>query len=507
MGEGKLPVAEAVTARPTAGRWSIAVVALVMLAPSSGAQPKSERITYSWIMELRQQLWLECRDKSPEVLQQVATDLVSDARGNVTTPLARALARVRGVEADSAFAFRRGVHCLATPEVVDVDRFEHVHLTMHMPYRVAVAGRVTFRARILAPDGEQRWSGEITQGTDVEDLLRYRATVQVPVADLPDGRYRVEVETLLDGVGPRPGDPRSRAVFCVLRGFPARLEALLTRVAELRDGLEPATLLVVNAALARLRRLFVGEPREGHSTASDDLRQAEAIVDNVANGRPSLHGLQGWVTIAVGTAEDEAAMVSVRLPARPAAAARPLVLFVPGAPAWDQRWSRPTSPRATSPHWLRDVLEAQGFDRDERFLLAVMESPGRVKSSDGAIAAVVADLRKRFGLDAATVLIGEREGAAALTRALTHQPDLAGGFALVCGGSLDRAAAKRLAGKHVLAAPGLGHLGNVNLERAVTLLRAAGGDVQVMPAKGRAWPIAVPLLLPAIEALARAAVE
>lgn len=502
MGENDLSPAKAVSARPAWRRGWIAA-ALWLLAAAVSAQPKRERITYSWVMELRDELWAECRGKSPELLQQIAADLVSEARGNPLLPLTRALARVRGVECDAAFAFRRAVQCLATPEVVDDDRFEFVNLTMHTPYRTAVEGEVAFRLQIVAPDGEVCWRGEITQSTDTEDLLRYRATVRAPVADLPDGNYRVEAETLIDGAAPRPGDPRSRAAFCVLRGFPARLAALRARVAELRGGMEPATVLVVNAALAPLLRRFEGEPRQGFSAVGEDLRRAESIVDNFAEGRPPLHGLRGWATIAVATGENEAALVSVRLPEEKATTPRPLLLFVPGAPAWDQRWSRPTSPVTTSPHWLRDALQAQPFDRDQRFLVAVMESPGRVANAEAAIGAVVADLRRRFELSDRVLLIGEREGAAAVSRAVSSDPALCREFALVCGGSLDRATAERLATARVLAAPVLDSPTNVNLERAVALLRAAGADVHLPPPETLAWPIALPQLLPEIEAWAK----
>ena len=171
MGESDLLARAAVIVLRACGLAS----ALLFLAPSVPAQPKRERLTYSWVMELRHQLWSECRGKSPERLEQVAADLRAEAKGNPLIPLAHALARVRGVEADEAFVFRRGVQCLATPEIVDVDRFAHVNLTLHMPYRMPGAERPTFALRVLDAAGEERWSGTVTENATIDDLLRYRA--------------------------------------------------------------------------------------------------------------------------------------------------------------------------------------------------------------------------------------------------------------------------------------------------------------------------------------------
>lgn len=484
-----------------AGRWML--LALCVTVGPALAQPKKERMTFSWVMQLRHQLWQECRSASPELLEQVAADLTSDSAGNPLLPLARALARVRGVEPDAAFLYRACVQCIATPEVIDLDRFKQVTLTMHTPYRPPAGTAAGFAWRVEGGPESRALGGRSTPKNGAVDLLRYRTTVDAELSGWPAGAYRASVETEVEtgegGAEQRSTDPVATAEFEVVPGFPQRVLGLQQVVDDIRGRMDAATMLVVNAALARVQRAYIGEPRRGRTPASEDLREAEAIVRNVAEGRPALDGREGWVTIGVPSGEDEAVMVSVRLPASETETPRPLLLFVPGAPAWDHRWSRPTSPKSTSPHWLRDVLQDHGLDPEHRWLVAVMESPGRVRMPENAVAAVVSWLRERFEASAETVLVGEREGAAAVTRALSRDAGLATGIALVCGGSLDAAAASRLSEAHVLASPGRDHPGNVNLERAVRLLGEAGAKVRVTPAKTCPWQIAVPLLLPELE--------
>jgi hypothetical protein len=435
------PISIAARRAALSGRLALLVaLGLAPLADRAPAQPKRERRTHTWVMELRLQVWEECRSQleaRPELLAQVAAELASESRGNPLLPLARALARARGVAADAAFELRAGVQCLASPEVVDGERYPHVALTMHTPYRLSFEGAVAFRLRVLDDAGEVVWRGDIAHDTAPDDLTRFRATVQVPVAEWPDGAYRVEAELLLDGAGPRAADPRSRARFCVRRGFPAAVQALQRRAAELSRAAAPGALAAVHGAMAELHGLYAGEPRRGQGTAGADLERARAILDNVAEGREPLAGLRGWADLAVATGAGEAVEVSVRLPADGADASpppRPLLLVVPGSPTWDGGWSRPTSPASASPHWLRDALEAFDFDREQRCVLAVMESPGRVRELDGAIAAVVAHLREGFGAGDELLLVGEREGASAVTRALSLGVVRAGAIAQACGG-------------------------------------------------------------------------
>jgi pimeloyl-ACP methyl ester carboxylesterase len=215
-----------------------------------------------------------------------------------------------------------------------------------------------------------------------------------------------------------------------------------------------------------------------------------------------LAGLSGWVTVAVATADQEAALVALRLDPAQAAAEHPWVLFVPGAPAHDARWSRPTSPAALPPQWLADVLSRAEFDSSGRWQLAVLESPGQVRSSAGAVAAVVRVLEELLALDERAILVGEREGATAVLRAATAEPKLAAALVLVAGGALDPSTAPALAPLPVLAVLAQGHPANFNLERAVALLRAAGGAPELIPQAQMPWPIALPLALPAIEQLA-----
>jgi len=468
------------------------------------AQPKKERMTYSWMMQLRHQLWLECRGASDELLESVAKDLGSDGAGNPFVPMARALARVRGVEPDPAFVFRACVQCIATPEVVDLDRYDQLNLTMHTPYRPpeGAARGFIWWMRGGPPDGGGG-GGALGRSHGVYDLLRYQTRMEVDVSEHRPGDYAVEVKTRVrigEETGPsRDADPIATARFEVIPGYPKRVDALRERVDALPEQLSGGDWLTVQAALARVMRAYTGEPRDGRASASEDLAEAEAVVDNVAAGRPALAGLTGWKTLGVACDDGEAALLTVRLPEGDPGDGRGLVVFVPGAPAWDESWSRPTSPAATSPQWLRDVLDDHGFDPEHQWLVAVMESPGRVAAPERALISVVTSLRDRFGINGVTALVGERDGASAVTRALALDPALSSGFALVAGGALSATTAGLLSGARAFVAPCRYHPANVNLARAAELLREAGATVDLASSGDRPWQLAVPLLLPQLE--------
>jgi hypothetical protein len=259
----------------------------------------------------------------------------------------------------------------------------------------------------------------------------------------------------------------------------------------------------LKGALGRIERVYGGEPSIGPSEAPRDLAVAEAMVENLERERAVLTGLDGWVTIAVGPAGGPAARVRLRLDGDGLdgeAGARPLVLFVPGAPAYAARWARPTSPRALTPGWLADILERAGFDAAGGFQLAVVDSPGEVPGFADVVAGVVTELGELLPLDGRTVLVGEREGAQVVIGAALAMASPPAGLVLVAGGALDPERAAALAAVPLLAVPALGHPANPNLDRAVSLLRDAGGAARQLPADAMPWQIALPLTLPALGA-------
>jgi hypothetical protein len=470
------------------------------LAASAAAQPAEDRRAHAWIEDLRLELALACRGQSSAALDAVAAELAADAAaGNPALPLARAFARLRGVAADERFVFRFALQCLATPEICDVGEFEHVHLTMHLPYALPAPGELAFVLRIIDAAGAEIWRGRIAEPTAVDDLLRWRATTRAPLASVADGAYSVAVDVLIDGEPPRPTDQRPATRFYVRRGFPTRASELETTLAELTRDAGRGVLERAAGAFEPLRRLYhwTGEVPGRHGSL-EALAHLERVVDNLRARREVWHGLRGWAPAIVPTGPGESAQLEVRLPPEPGP--RPLLLLVPGAPAWAPQWARPVEPRSTHPRWVRRLLEETGFDPQHRFQVAVMESPGCYASGAGALRAVVAWLREAFGAAPPLVLVGEREGAAAIALALAEQPDLAAGAALIAGGSLARETLERTALQRLLLVPGAGHPANANLLRIGAL--ADGTRVRVAALRPQPWCLAMALSLDEVLALA-----
>lgn len=486
---------------PAKLRYHRVVAALLVACSVASAlcsQPKRLRQTHAHVMELRRDLWRELAESPPE-LRRAVVAAMGEKASNPLLPLARALALVREVEPDDLFRLRHGLIAFATPEVVDLDHYAAVHLTVHVPYRLPwPAQAVEFRARIRDAEGAERWQGTIAcDGLD--DLLRYRVATAVPVEDLDDGTYEVEIAMWADGEAPRAADPVSTATFHVMRGFAERVRLLGERAAQVfaSGDADPADVLVVKGALAAVNRAFLGEPPEGRSRVPLELQQATELIDQLERGEPALGSTDGWVQVAVATGDQEAATVAVDLAAErdPGGA---LVMFVPGAPTLGKS-SRPTTPDFVAPGWLRDELARVAFGRERGDHIAVLESPGRMRNSGAAVIAVVAELKQLLGGER-VVLVGEREGAVAISRAITMEPELADGVVLVCGGMLSREAAEQVADRRWLVALGAGHASRVNLGRAVTWLRDAGATVEELPADLCPWTYAIAPLLPAIDA-------
>lgn len=464
--------------------WGGAAMACVVA--SLAAQPVRERRTFSHVMALRHGLWQELRIAEPGRQVEAAELMLDRASGEPITPLANALAKVRGVEADPLFRLRVAMQCLATPEVPDahapdsesgVPHFPDVHITMHLPYRIDVPGAVEFALQILDREGQVVWRGKIEQRTELSDLLQFRATTRAPLQELPDGTYRVVAETWVNGEPPRERDSVSSAVFHVRRGFPDFVAGLEERRAALKE-LAPHSDVALKGAMARLVRVFQGEPVDGVSRVPDDIARAEQMLANAEAGRPVMDGLSGWHSVAVTTGEAEAGRVVLRraAPTEEAAPAPPLVLVVPGVPTWSPQWDRPMSPRSTAPEWTADLLRSAGFDDERRAHVAVLESPGHYKSAAGAIARAVAELRELLGDVGDVVLVGERESAVAACMAVSRDQGLAQRIVLVSGAVLDRGTAKALRGVSWVLTAGQGEEA-VNVHRARDLLEAVGAEV------------------------------
>lgn len=454
-------------------------LALLLLAPACAQVLQQDRRDYGTILQLRRELLAPCLTASEGSRADVARLLARPSDGQPLQALARARARLLGVEPDTPYLWRASLQCLAMPEIVDLEGYTKVAVTVHAPRVLPDAGKGTFHVRLLDREGKERASASITTDCGNEDLLRYRASVELDVGELPDGTYTAEVLGLLDEQPPRAHDARPRATFHVLRGWKRRYDGLVDQLRRRGSEVVPGDLALLQGLLAPLQRVHEGEPNEG-GDALQDWITAEQAYHNWRSGRPLLEGLAGWTPIAVRDGK-ALALLRVRLPAR---AGQPLVLFVPGSPAIETD-GRPMSPSITGPDDLAAILQTTGFDREREWLLAVLESPGRQESMPSLIAVAAKELRARFSTSG-LALVGEREGAVAASLALDKVGEELKALALVCGGALGPGSehGRRLP---ITLVPGTDHPSTENLRRI------QGERVRRLEEAARPWPLALPL--------------
>ena len=188
----------------------------------------------------------------------------------------------------------------------------------------------------------------------------------------------------------------------------------------------------------------------------------------------------------------------------------PLVLFMPGAPAWNHRGRRPQLPESQSPGFLVEKLKAVGFDRDGRFQLVVLESPGRVPKIMDALRSVMAILPTLVAFDKERVfLVGDRQGASGLASLAVGQPKAFRGL-VVCNGGVEVMTLNnlgKLGGLPTLVVPGHGHAGGNALIRhhKIAVEKGKADHVSVLEGKTLPWPIALPLAAARIEAFVKKA--
>lgn len=508
-----------VTGTQGTGNWSRALLLLGallaqgQLCPGLGAQGmvERERWSYAGLEALRRTLADECQGADADAHAAVARELVTPTQGNPYGPPLRALARLRGVEADPAFVYRGNLRAFASPEVVDPDGDVEVcrdlNVTFYLPYPVedptGEGGEVRFQVTVRNEAGDEVWETTVDDKTLVDDLLRYRPVCIVPGASLPDGSYTLTTRAYIDGEAPRRADLVTENHFAVLRGYQERARAIIYEdlPAFVEDDELPAlSRAIVRGAIMQVARVYTAQAAAGRSRPLVELERAERVVENLRQGRAPLSGLTGRADFAVPTGhEDEIAYVSMMLPGEDEDP-KPLVLFVPGGPAFDHGSARPASPTMTSPGWWTDLLIDRGFGQPERqWNWVVMESPGRLYSSLAALQGVVSALSELLEVpDGQVCIVAERQGAWVASHSLNStEPDVAGLVLMVSGANLPvpKLEARDL---HVLGIPAFGPVSSAGLERLGT--RSATDRLRILDATSRPWPIVLSVSLPEIEA-------
>lgn len=500
--------------------WRAALSACLALAALPAQPARQERRTVALHAGYLFDLWRSARELPADRVAALDDALAARVSGNPFGTVLEALARRDGVESDATYVTRRMVHVVALPEVVDPTVFEdeaketpfRLHVTLVTPFILATSASLAFAVELRAATGDVVARHRV-DSTNAEALARFEVKFALPVADLPDGPYTVIARADVGEQAWSEGDLEARADVRVQRGFAAATLALEQRVQDLLAAAPPRIAGALRGAVWPLQRVYGGHPFEGHADLGGDQRNAVRVVDNVAADRHPFEGLEGFGSLAVAVGTNDAPEYA-RLRVRPAAPVPAggdpagIVLFVPGDPTWDGLWLRPSLARSMPPGFLVGALDASGFDATRRFHVAVMASPGDLRQPREAFRAVLDALTAILESDPTRiVLVGEREGAAAIlaawqSGALAAPPR---GIVLAVHAGIGRPDAERVQATPLLLVPGRGHGSTENLERATTQIIEAGqpDHVRLLEAK-HAWPWVLPWALPEIEAFCAA---
>ena len=493
---------------------------------------------WAWLMNQRRAFLAEIVDADRERHSAIAELLTKTDESVPLLTLFRARAFARDVEADSEFLFRTGLQVIALPEVVDNAGFQETKVTIYAPHSTATGtlpmpGKFEFAIRVFDASGKEVWQGELPESgrrnaLTLADLREFNVVAGVPTGDLPDGEYRVEVEVILDGVGPRAQDLPLTSYFTVMKGYGARAAAFLTAQpgGERRESvdeflqfvgdqerLEQAVLLGVGYVATRA---WYGKPGPDPRRAPRELLLAEQVRNNIESDRPSLSGISGPVTIGLPAGDAGLMYTTLRLPegGLPAPgtdqwadlAAKPLVVFVSGRPALDSRGgprSAPSAPKFTMPIELAESLEVAGFDRDNQFQIAVVESPGRVREFPTSLVEMVAGMGRVFPFDSdRMVFVGERHGGHGVVALAKAAGERCKGIVLVdTRGGLASVELRSLPHLLVLAIPGHGSDSAINIRLLRRYAESANkaGDVRILDDRNWPWCFALPLAAGPIE--------
>lgn len=490
-------------------------VALACAVFGQAQAMRTERHAYALAASQRLDLldaWLAA---TPERQRAAAAGAAKPNDGNPYLTLAAARAALAGSTAPSVpEILRASLAVFALPEVCDGERFPAVHVTLHAPRGLPVAiDGLAFDLELVDGAGAIVASASLGDAVGSEDLMRFRATAPLAFGSAAPGRFEVRVFARAAAFA---RTPIATSPVLLEPGFPARADALpmlldgsALRVASadaIVAGLPEAQrsgpgLVLLRALVHEVERAYSGEPRRPGADPRRDLERAEAALAALRADRDPWSDLRGRVTVSVPIGEFagrqgelvDFALVSIdcgedglaRLPQRP------LVLVVPGVPAWSIDAARPASPQTLHPAWTVDALRRAGFDQDGHWHVAVMESPGRFRSASGAVRDVLRGLRQSLPVDPARIaLVGEREGGYAAARAALEESGSVRCAVLVDGGAVAAAELAAHDALHVAYAISVGNPAQASLV-AMAKAAAATGRAHVLPDSGAPWCIAL----------------
>ncbi len=469
-------------------------------AATSGQGPAyRERWGYLHLEARRDEVRQALAGRDDATHARIATLLREPDAGIPFTPVAKALAHLRGVEADAAFVLRSAISAYVLPEVCDPDGKNEAcrttNVSVFVPFAVPFPGDLTFELLAKNALGQTVWAHTITTLCSERDVRMALPTAMVQTAALPDGAYAMTVRTWIDGKPPREHDPDRTWAFHILRGYQARTEAALQRAIELAPGLSANDRAYCDGAAGQVVRAFHGEAFAVASDAVQDLQRLEQVLANLEQKRAASAGLSGDVSLALPVGR---APLWCRLRRASGDEPRPLVVFVSGTPTYDTTVNRPSAPATRDPLWLAHELAE--FGRRERWHVVFVESPGLGVDFAGALREALPLLSQFVATgNRKPLLVCEREAAAIVgLRMQEFRPQLSG---LVCVGAGAMPAAALIEnGALPVRVNALAGMGEESLQRVLDYVGAqqtAGtwrGDVRWLSDKRPAWPFGLSLL-------------
>jgi hypothetical protein len=439
---------------------------------------------------------------SAEARAAVAQAMAGPDQGVPFGQVASALAMVRGAECDPQYLMRVSLGAFVLPEVADPEATKEecrsTNVSLFLGAGTTLPAACAFTIQLRAADGKLVFEQAITEGTALDDLRRAKPAVRIPSAELPDGRYEVEVRTRFDEKAPPDHAPRLRWSCHVLRGYQARAEAAMAAAQQALPGLSGGARALVAAALAAVVRAYAGEAWVVTSNAVDDLVQLEGALRAVAAKQP-LRVEPGHTWLTFTPADGRPLQVVVRK--APGEGPAPLLLVVGGTPSYDTTARRPLAPLTRHPGWLAAELAA--FAASRPWHVAFVESPGGGRDFVPALRHGLGELRALLAIDGVG-LVAEREAAVVVGLRL-HE--LAGELrgAVLCGAAaLPMTRLGELASLPIRFLRLAGYPGSETMQQSLERLRsspaAAGADIGWLVTEELPWPFGLPLAAPAMEA-------
>jgi hypothetical protein len=486
------------------------VIATSMAPASACAQGPvyRERWGYLHLENRRAEVFRELRGRSENDVAKVAEMLVAPDLGLPFVPVAKALAFLRGVEADDAFVMRASLGAYVLPEVVDPDTShatcQSANFTVFLPSVMTSPSAMTFVLTVSNAAGEEVWSQLIERNCSVADLRMAQCSVSASGADLPDGAYEVELRALFDGKAPREHDPKLDWTFYVLRGYQRRAEAAMTNAITSRDELEPQSRALLDGLAAQVSRAYVGEAFAVRSEAVRDLELLEAAIANLAAKRSPLAAMTGNVATALPAGDIiQPCVLRMAQDSSP----HPMVVFATGSPSYDTGSRRPTAPEMRESNWL--LQELASFGIAEKWHIATLDSPGGGRPYAKALLAAIQALPKVLPTGGTKpLLVCDREAAAVVGIQFTKfQPHISG-VVFVGGGAMPGSALAKLGSFPVRYVSLAGYPGSAVVDRTLAHLQGlreqgkSAPDVALLHDRREPWMFGVSLSLPELREFA-----